>query len=166
MAFPNPGPVGAYLDGEETRITQLGLECFDNQGRKRRLVSSASAITAGDVLLITGANSASPITPTIAINAGLVGFTPTTFSASTSGQYFWAMLDGPVAFRVAANCQPNVPLYTTDTAGVLDDLTVSLSQYQIMGVEVDTGLSNSAAGVSVLSGAANNPLVRHPRQGP
>jgi hypothetical protein len=166
MAFSVNPIAGLTLDELEPTQTNTGAIVTDNLGRRRRLVSSGAAISPCTTLSITSSNVAAQMTPALAIEAALIGFTPVSVSCSTSGQYFWAILDGPVTIRVAANCQPDVPLYTTDTAGVLDDLTVSLSQYQVMGVEVDSGSSNSAAGASNLPATANNPLVRHPKQSP
>lgn len=162
MAFPTTPVVVGSLDEFETRITVLGTTVQDSLGRQRRLVQSAAPIVACDFLTITSANLASSITFALAKTAALLGVCPLSVSCSTSGQNFWAIMNGPAPIRVAAGCQPSVPLYTTDTAGVLDDATASLSQLQIMGVEVDAGLSNSAAGVSVLAATMNNPLVRNP----
>lgn len=165
MAYSLTPLAGLTLDGIEPTLTALGMEVTDNLGRKRRLVASDSALSPCTVLSINSSNLATPITPALAIQGALIGVTP--FSVSTSAtQNFWAILSGPAPVRVAASCQPDVPLYTTDTGGVLDDATVSLSQYQVMGIEVDTGSSNSAAGASNLPATLNNPLIRHPKQGP
>lgn len=165
MAFSLDPIAGLSLDGIEPTVTSTGMEVTDNLGRKRRLVMSDGAVSPCTVLSISNLNLATPITPTLAIQGALIGVTP--FSVSTSlTQNFWAILTGPAPVRVAVSCQPDVPLYTTDTAGVLDDATVSLSQYQVMGVVVDTGSSNSAAAASNLPATLNNPLIRHPKQGP
>jgi hypothetical protein len=42
-----------------------------------------------------------------------------------SAEYGWVQLGGKPRVLVAANCQPSVPLFTTATAGVLDDATVT-----------------------------------------
>lgn len=39
----------------------------------------------------------------------------------TAGAYFWALIEGQGTFAVASSCVGSVPLYTTSTAGVLDD---------------------------------------------
>jgi len=154
---------GLTLDGIEPTFTSLGMEVMDSTGCKRRLVKSDGAVSPCSVLSITSGNLASAMTPALAIKAAMVGVVPVSVSTSAT-QNFWAILSGPATVRVAVSCQPNVPLYTTDTAGVLDDASVSLSQYQIMGLEIDTGYSNSAAAASNLPATLNNVLIRHPKQ--
>ncbi len=166
MAFPSNPIAGVTLDGLETNGMALGTELTDNLGRKRRLVASGAALSPCFCVSITGANIASALTPTLAINAALIGWVPQSVSCSLTAQNFWAIMNGPVPIRVAASCQPNVPLYTTDTAGVLDDASVSLSQYQVWGVAVDTGSSNSAAAASNLPATASYPMIRHPKTAP
>lgn len=60
-----------------------------------------------------------------------------------SGQYGWVVRGGKFLVNLAANCAPNVPLYTTATSGVLDDATVSAGQ--IAGVIATTSISNATA---------------------
>lgn len=43
------------------------------------------------------------------------------FCASSEGQYAWMQTNGMARLQVGANCDANVPLYATDTPGVLDD---------------------------------------------
>lgn len=165
MAFSMNPIAGLTLDGIEPTQTNTGLEVTDNEGRQRRLVTSVANIIPCGCVAINSSNAATLMTPALAITAALVGWAPVSVSISATGQYFWAILNGPVRIRVAASCVNNIPLYTTDTAGVLDDATVSLSQFQVMGVELNGG-SNSAAGASNILAVANNPLIRNPKQGP
>lgn len=162
MASPITPFAGITLDDFETKITVLGAELTDNLGRRRRLVQSQAPIVACDVIHINGQNLANSITFAIAKLAGQLGICPFSVSCSTSGQNFWAILSGPAPFRVGVSCQPSVPLYTTDTAGVVNNLTASLSQLQIMGLELDVGVSNSSVGNSALQGTAGNLLIRNP----
>ena len=163
MAFPITPVAGLSLDGIETGDFAVGTEVTDNQGRRRLLVNTNGSTVPCLCLHINSAFLANAMTPALAITAGQIGFMPASASASAT-QKVWAIMSGPVRVRVAASCQPNIPLYTTDTAGVLDDASVSLSQFQVMGIEVDTGYSNSAAGASNLPATAGNLLIRHPVQ--
>lgn len=154
---------GLSLDGIEPTQVNLGVETIDSLGRKRRLVTTtATAISPCFVVSISSTNVASALTPALAVEAAIIGVVPQSVSTSAT-QNFWAILSGPTKVRCAVSCQPDVPLYTTDTGGVLDDATVSLSQYQVLGLEVDTGSSNSAAAASNLPATLNNPLIFHPR---
>lgn len=138
-----------------------GSIVMGSQGGEMVYVKSGAAITKNDTIHVAaGTFIANPITTALAAVAGYVANSPV--SCSTSGQYFWAYLSGNWTVRVAVNCQPSVPLYTTDTAGVLDDATASLSHFQVQGVEVGPGLSNSAAGVSSLSAFAKFPIMKRP----
>lgn len=164
MAYPTSGPAGITLEDFEAKVTQLGLEVLDSDGCTRRLVKSGAPIVASDCIVIdSGTNIANSITHALAAGAGLIGVCPFSVSCSTSGQYFWAVMNGPAKVRVAASCQPNVPLYTTDTAGVLDDSTISLTGFQVMGAMLNNGVSNSSVGNSALQGTFNNPLIRVPK---
>lgn len=161
MAFSQIPIAGLTLDDVETKVSQLGMEVFDSDGCRRMLVSAGGPITQYDTLHITAAFAANPITHALAATAGMVGWA--TVSLSATGQYFWAKMGGPVSLRVAASCKNSVPLFTTDTAGTLDDATASLTAWLIFGVMVNEGASMSAGGSGVLAGSAQNPLVRNPR---
>jgi hypothetical protein len=41
--------------------------------------------------------------------------------SATAGEYFWAFISGTIQVRVAASAVQRAPLYTTATAGVIDD---------------------------------------------
>lgn len=161
MTFPIIPLAGVNLDGIEEKFTQLGLEVFDSDGCRRQLVQSGGPITQYDTLHITAAFVANPITHALAAQAGMIGNSPV--SCSLTGQYFWAKMNGPATLRVAASCKNSVPLYTTDTAGVLDDATLSLTAWLIQGVMVNEGNSMSAGGAGSIAGTYQNPLVRNPK---
>lgn len=140
----------------------LGTRTLASDGSEWIYVKSGAAVTAYDTLWISSAFLASPITAALAITAGDVGFADAV-SCSTSGQYFWAMARGNPTIRLAANCQPAVPLYTTDTAGVLDDATASTSHYQVQGVIATTSNSAASTSIGAISSVANFPLIRRPQ---
>lgn len=158
---PLSGVIAGVGEIDATPQFTLGTEVIGSHGGLMRYVKSAAAITANDTIHVAaGTFVANPITAALSATAGDIGNSPV--SCSTSGQYFWAYMTGNWTIRVAVNCQPSVPLYTTDTAGVLDDATASLSHFQVQGIEVNPGLSNSAAGVSSLSAFAKYPIMKRP----
>lgn len=161
MAYPVTPIAGVTLDSEELSNIALGTELFDSDGCRRMLVQSGSAITQYDTIHITAAFSANPITHALAASTGMIGSSPV--SCSLTAQKFWAKLSGPATIRVAAACQDHVPLYTTDTAGILDDSTLSLTALQIMGVMLNDGVSMSAGGAGAAAATMQNPLVRIPK---
>lgn len=139
----------------------VGTRTLASDGSEWIYVSSGAAISAYSTLWINSSFVANMILPALAITAGNVGFSETV-SCSTSAQYFWAMVRGNPTLRVAANCNAAVPLYTTDTAGVVDDLTVSLSQHQIQGLIATTSNSAASTTVGTILCVAAYPLIRRP----
>lgn len=77
-----------------------------------------------------------------------VGFAQTSIA---SGNYGWVQLSGRPKVKLAANCADKVALYTTSTAGTLDDAVVSVGE--VVGVVSKTTISNATA-VTVLVGPA------------
>ena len=102
--------------------------------------------------------AAVPMTTTNAVvggvgGDGMVGIAQTSIASS---YYGWIALNGS-ALRVntLVACQPKVPLYTTSTAGSLDDATVS-SGY-VSGITINTSATSASAPWCV----ANWPKIIH-----
>lgn len=71
-----------------------------------------------------------------------------------SGSYGWFQVYGPASIRVAASCVGGAKLYTSATAGVLDD--TSASQDEVLGVSLTTTVGGAEA---TAAGALNYPMV-------
>jgi hypothetical protein len=102
-------------------------------------------------VFISGTHQISQLTKAVAAaDSGRPGFAQVAFLQYEFG---WVVLHGS-AFRVrfADSCAKNVQLYTTDTAGVVDDATVSTSQYLIAGLSFFT-VSGNTASAGLASGA-------------
>ena len=126
-----------------------------------------SDITAFDaVIMSTYADSASstpvlravPVTTTNAAALGynMVGFAQT---AIASSYYGWIGINGILQVNLLAACQPKVPLYTTSTAGKLDDTTVSAGYIQ--GIVANTSAASASAPFCVVNNAGlmtSNPV--------
>jgi hypothetical protein len=69
-----------------------------------------------------------------------VGFAQTSLASS---YYGWISLSGRPICNLAANCADRIQLFTTATAGVLDDATVSVAA--LLGVVAKTSISNATA---------------------
>ena len=90
----------------------------------------------------------------------------TTTNAGTCKRVAWAQTSVPSAYfawlqsggnfkgNLAANCAPNVPLYTTATAGVLDDATVSGGAGGLIGGLIATVSISNATAVTLLGSFA------------
>ena len=63
--------------------------------------------------------------------------------SAPSGSYLWVQAAGRPIGKLAANCADRVTLFTTATAGVLDDATVSAAL--LSGVVSKTTISNATA---------------------
>lgn len=115
-----------------------------SDGNTYIFVQAAEALTIYSALFITAAHQASMITKAVAAaDSGRIGFNQVAFAIYDFG---WVVLHGS-SFRVrfADACAKNVQLFTTDTAGVLDDLTASTSQYLINGLSLYTVSGNTAS---------------------
>lgn len=158
MVFSTDGKIGASLntaavdDGFALNTLTTG-----NDGSELVRVIAGSAIAQYDCVHILTSGTAAPITATLAKTAGRVGFAQT---ALGSGETGWVHLrSSNIRVKVLASCANLVPLYTTDTAGSLDDATASLSHYLIMGVQLTA--ANSAT-ISAVTAVAHGSIVRIP----
>lgn len=141
-----------------TALIQVGVEVTGVADGVWRYIYAGSNIAQYDCVHIANSGTANPITAALAIEAGLIGFAQT---ALTSGYYGWVQRSGTnMRLNVLANCASGVPLYTSDTAGSLDDLTKSTSHYQVQGVLLVATNSGSASNVAAVAAAA--PIIRRP----
>jgi hypothetical protein len=62
-----------------------------------------------------------------------------------TGYYGWVNLSGRPKTMLAADCADFVPLYTTATIGVLDDVTVSGAGGLLIGIQSTTTISTATA---------------------
>tara|TARA_R110000868_G_scaffold176513_3_gene414240 strand:- start:11760 stop:12290 length:531 start_codon:yes stop_codon:yes gene_type:complete len=114
--------------------------------------------TYADSASLTPILRANPITTTNAANTGysMVGFAQTAISSSNYG---WIALNGVVRVNLLVSCNPRVPLYTTSTAGKLDDTTVSAGYIQ--GVVANTSATSASAPFCIVNNAGlmtSNPV--------
>lgn len=118
------------------------------------------------VIFSTFADSASatpilravPITTTNAAALGYaqVGFAQTSIASANWG---WIALNGLLRVNLLIACNPKVPLYTTATAGKLDDTTVSAGYIQ--GIVANTSATSASAPFCIVNNAGlvtSNPV--------
>lgn len=104
---------------------------------------AGTAITTGNALHVAASGTANPITAALAITAGRFAVAPI---AVSTGSSFWAQRSGSIAsLNVLGSCATGVPLYTSDTAGALDDATASASHYQVQSVQINSTVSGATA---------------------
>lgn len=162
MAHSSNSRIG--IVGFETAETEqqaglaLGTRVVDSEGNERVYVKSNGNITQYSCLHINSAFTAGMITDALARSAGQIGLALITVSASD--RYFWAAtkwVNKPV--RVLGSCALDKPLFTTGTAGALDDATASTSQVQVQGV-VLVSSNPSATATSKGSVTQGQPIIR------
>ncbi len=157
--YTTSGTIGSKLDSTRS-ITEganrgLGETAMTNNGGMAMYVKcSTTAITQYDCVHINDTFRAQPITSALALTGGKAGFAQVAFATSDFG---WVLLTGKPRVRVAASTLPNVPLYTSDTAGVLDDATASLSQCTLLGL---LAVASASTGVNPVTCNASWVIIR------
>lgn len=141
----------------------VGLRVFGSGGSVWMFCLSTAGTTANQAVGITESTitlstaaivptyDASPLTKSLADQGCVIGVTPT---AITATYYGWVQIGGPAYITLKNSCLPNVPLYTTASAGMLDD--TSASQTRVYGIRArDTSTASGAAKICWIS----NPTV-------
>jgi hypothetical protein len=130
-------------------------------------VRAESDIAAYDaVIMSTFADSASltPVmraVPVTTTNAAALGYNMVGFAqnAIASSYYGWVGINGLLKVNLLVACNPKVPLYTTSTAGKLDDTTVSAGYIQ--GIVATTSATSASAPYCMVNNAGlltSNPV--------
>lgn len=142
MAFPISGKIGVNLTQVDTtaQFTPGTLITLNDGGQAMYVKSSTSALSTYAAVSIGQNGVATMLTTTNAATNPRVGFAQTSVATSNYG---WVVLGGQFLCNVAAQCASSVPLFTTSTAGVLDDATVTAGY--VMGLVSQQSISNATA---------------------
>jgi len=158
--FPIDGRAGVNLTATYVSAGAapfaLGTTVQLNDGGTAMLVeSSASACSTYAAVVIGESYVATMLTTGVARSAGnQIAFAQTSIATGYCG---WVQFGGRPKVNLAASCAPFVPLFTTATAGVLDDATISAASGGIVvGVMAAVTISNATA-VTCMS--HNGPFV-------
>lgn len=123
MAVSTSNVIGVALGfTDDTAQFNLGTTVNLDDGGQAVYVQAASDVAAYAAVSVLVDDTVVPLTTTNAAESKAVGFAQVSIA---SAYYGWVQLGGKPRVNVAASCQPNVPLFTTATAGVLDDATVT-----------------------------------------
>jgi hypothetical protein len=117
-----------------------------SDGGQAMYVKALSELSTYACVVIDASSGAQMVTTTKVANCKRIGFAQTSIA---SAYYGWVQLGGAPLVNLATNCAPNVPLFTTATAGVLDDATVSAGF--IAGIVAQNTISNATA-VTIVAG--------------
>lgn len=144
LITPNLG----FNDSDNTSFVGTRVDLSD--GGQALFVKAGSEIAQYAAVAINVDNSAvNLITAVVAKTTGTsrqVGFAQTSLASGNNG---FVSLSGRPKVKLASACADQVILFTTATAGVLDDTTVSASL--IAGVVSKTTISNATA-ITVIVG--------------
>lgn len=160
MAFVTGGVVGINLaettagtttNGQNAKF-RLGQTVLGSDGSRWLYVQAGAAITQYDCVAIDEDYQAVPMTKALADAGHQPGFAQVAFSDNDFG-WVATHMPGNGSVRVAASCAADVQLYTSGTAGVLDD--TSASQTIIRGVVL--AVAGTSGGVSARECIAVNP---------
>lgn len=138
---------------------EVGTIAATSDGGQAIYVQATSTIAQYDAVVISNAGSAVgaaygavPVSTTNALKSQRLGFAQT---AITSGYYGWISLSGSnLRINTLIGCNPAVPLFTTSTAGSLDDTTVTA------GYCLGVVLLSSATSASAPPATASNCVIR------
>jgi hypothetical protein len=128
---------------DQGREFALGTQAALQDGSVYEYVQAAEAITQYQVVGITEAGQASKLTKALADAGRRIGVAQVAFADNDFGWVCKRSGADTVKVRVAANCLPNERLYTTGTAGSLDD--TSASQTAVFGIVLRGSAGASAA---------------------
>lgn len=160
MAFPNSGIAGIRLTDTYASGTtppfSTGLTTNTNDGGEYVFVQATSTIAQYDACIIINTSSATgasigcvPVTTTNALVSQRFAVAQT---AITSGDYGWVATRGhELRVKSLIACQPAVPLYTTATAGSLDDAIVTAGY--CLGVVLKSSATSASAPPCVVGNA-------------
>lgn len=118
----------------------VGTTTSLSDGGEAIYVQALSEISQYAYALAYGNGTAQMATTTLAAASRRGGWAQTSIP---SAYYGWLQISGKPRGNLAANCDDNVPLYTTATAGVLDDAIVT--GYVVLGAVSETTISNATA---------------------
>lgn len=156
MAFITDGKIGVNLE-LTTSVAQysLGTVVTGTDGVMFEYIQASEALSQYGVVAIYAQNSARLMETSIATAAGELKATKVGVVqvSIASGFYGWAQRQGKCIFNVADDAAAGAILFTTATAGVVDDATVSGAL--VLGLYLTTTSSLATA----MTGNAHLPLM-------
>lgn len=170
MAYVTSGEIGIDLsdvtagtttDGANAKFT-LGQRVTGTDGQEYIYVQAGAAISTTTkqpfALAVDENFQAVKITKALASAGHMVAFAPQ--QIISDNDFFWAITKGTnFNIKVGVSCAADVNLWTTATAGVLDD-TSGGSHVAVLGVKIVVAASTSASAASTVREAiVTNTLV-------
>lgn len=120
---------------------KLGTQTIHTDMQEYIYVTALSAITQYQAVGIDENFSAQPLTKAMADDGWIIGFAQVAFAAGDYGHI--AIRGSEILCKLNTNCAKDVSLYTSGTAGTLDDS--STSQTKIDGIVAVSSITTAAA---------------------
>ncbi len=168
-AIPQSSVIGVNLNTVTTGTSTpgagapyaLGMKVFGTDGGVYMMVQAGEAIstttTQPFALCMTAAFQAFKITKALASKGQTVGIAPQIVISIYD--FFWVRLQGTVNIKVAVSCAADTNLWTTATAGILDD-TSGASHVVVLGIKLAVSASASqSAGSTVRAAIVTSTIV-------
>lgn len=130
-----------YTETSTTKLFTLGAIAWDDAGNAWQYVqcNSSTAVAVYDAVKVDDDFTIASLTTTISgSEPTAVGVAQIAFATS---EYGWVLRMGKGTVNAAASCAQDVKLYTTGTAGVVDDSATDL----ISGLKIITTITSAAA---------------------
>ena len=151
MTISTSNLIGVALTYTDTSPSfNVGTTVNLDDGGQAVYVQAASTVSTYMAVSVKGDNTVVPLTTTNSAQSKVIGFAQASIA---SGSYGWVQIGGKPVVNLAASCLPAVPLFTTGTAGTLDDATVTGGL--VMGIVALT----TASGATALTCVAGYPHV-------
>lgn len=150
MTFQTQQIIGVdFTTNTEEALFTPGTITWGSDGSKWMYVQASAAVTQYYAVGIEmDTYTCAPLTKAMADAGRYVGAAQV---ALTSDYYGWVQLAGQGSVALRNACLPNVPLYTSAVAGLLDD--TSGSQTRVYGIRsTDTATASAAAKVCWIQG--------------
>lgn len=158
MAYATSGIVGTRLDeANDSALFTLGQVVQGTDGTEWMYCVASGAVTAYQAVGINEDYDTYGLTTALAAQSDRVGFAQ---FAMSSGQYgFVAVKGSNIKVRTKASCAADSQLWTTASAGVLDDATAA-GAYKIDGVVCVAAAGTAANGAAGIEVKASWPAIR------
>lgn len=147
MSYPTDGTIGANFSVTSTDAKfKPGTMVLGTDGTRWIYAKASATLTQYDCVVIDSSFKANAITSALCTEGASIAWPQV---GVLTDEYFWGAMEGrTINIRVAAACASNVALYTTATAGVLDDTAANclINNVKIVTTQSsDTGLSGAPA---------------------
>lgn len=145
--FPTGSLLGANFGSTSTDAKFApGQMAVGTNGSVWMYVQASTTLSQYDCAVVDSSFKANPITTALTTAGRSIGWPQVAAAAS---EYVWIALQGrTINIRVASSCAANAPLYTTATAGVLDDAAANnlINNVKVVTTQASTtGLAGAAA---------------------